>query len=155
MTWPWALGFTGTRHGMTAVQHEQVKRLIISVAADHRQLGFELATAHHGDCIGADAEFHALIRAHAPGVRIVIYPGPATDVGRQAGCVADERRAPRPHLLRNHHIVAASSMMIAAPREAEEQSRGGTWSTIRLARGAGRNLMVVLPSGVVIEEPGR
>jgi hypothetical protein len=60
-----AIGFTGTRYGMTPDQRSAIARLIAETA------GPEPFFAHHGDCIGADAEFHELCLAH-PGAKIMI-----------------------------------------------------------------------------------
>ena len=84
------IGFTGTRHGMTPGQRAAVAQLIAELASG---VGF---TAHHGDCVGAGAEFHDLCRAHA-GSFIGIHRGPLGDVEHQAGCVGDEQREPLPH----------------------------------------------------------
>ena len=46
----WQIGFTGTRHGMTPLQRAGVAAILQQVAGTG---GF---VAHHGDCIGADAE---------------------------------------------------------------------------------------------------
>ena len=40
-------------------------------------------------------------------------------------------------------------MMIAAPSEAEEQRRSGTWSTVRFARKQGKPVFVISPDGTV------
>ncbi len=139
-----AIGFTGTRHGLTPAQRSEVAFLVDLCA------GFGPLEAHHGDCVGADAEFHSIARRC--GVRIVVHPGPADDVARQAGCVGAERREPLPRMQRNRNIVLASTVMIAAPYEETQQPRGGTWRTVEMARKAGRPLALVLPSGVVIKE---
>ncbi len=135
-----ALGFTGTRYGMTEDQRLAVRRLV----------ALHLTTsAHHGDCIGADAQFHALCR-ELPTSFVVVHP-PLNEQYR-AFCAGDEHRAPLPYMRRNARIVAESDVMIAAPFEAEEQERGGTWRTVGLARKAGRPLFIVWPSGAVVEE---
>ena len=64
---------------------------------------------------------------------------------------ADEVKPPLPPLTRNRHIVDTSDGIIAAPAEAEEQRRGGTWSTVRFARKRGKLLAIVLPDGTVVK----
>lgn len=140
-----SIGFTGTRYGMTTEQRRRVLHMLLEYT-----FGCEF-TAHHGDCIGADAEFHAIARAR-PGSRIVIHPGPVDDLARQAGCVGDERREPLPHMRRNRNIVRACTVLIAAPAEETQQPRGGTWRTVEMARQAGRPLALVLPSSAVSKE---
>lgn len=141
------IGFTGTRFGMTAAQLATVRALL----AEHAPNG---GTAHHGDCVGADAELHELARA--AGLRVVIHPGPPDDLAHQAGCAGDERREPMTHMRRNRAIVDAADLVIAAPFEDEPQERGGTWKTIEMARkalrrGSLRALYVVGRAGAVLD----
>jgi hypothetical protein len=80
------VGFTGTSCGMTEFQRE-------AVAAALREVG-DVGEAHHGDCLGADAEFHALcgelgtpVVIHPPSSRasaIARAPGPRSGTGARA-----------------------------------------------------------------------
>jgi hypothetical protein len=103
--------------------------------------GYPGATLHHGDAIGADAEAHDI--AEALGCRVVIHP-PAIGTHR-AFKTAAEIRAPRPYLDRNKDIVRGTALLIAAPAEATEQLRSGTWSTVRYARRLGRQVRLLSP----------
>jgi hypothetical protein len=149
------IGFTGTRVGLTPAQLRGVKDAIL----DRIGGGF---VAHHGDCVGADCEFHRLCRGSWPGpVRIIAHPGPPS--GWSAGCEADEWRAPKLYMVRNRNIVDMqdadgpdSRLMIAAPLELEPQPRGGTWGTIKIARralaaGRLRELVVVGRDGELLD----
>lgn len=116
------LGFTGTRHGMSPEQHAAVARLVVEVSGD----AFGPIVAHHGDCVGADAQFHAIARG--VGARVVGHP--PTDEKLRAFCSCDENRPAAPYLARNHDIVSCSSRVIAAPYEIVRPKRfGGTWAT--------------------------
>jgi hypothetical protein len=130
-----SVGFTGTRKGMTDSQEARVedvlKRLRVTGASRF----------HHGDCIGADEMACWLARRH--GYLIVCHP-PWIQTKR-ADTKWDEIRAAKPYLERNRNIVAACQLLIATPYEAEEQRRGGTWSTVRYARTLGREIELVLP----------
>lgn len=120
------VGFTGTRRGMSRAQLDAVRYLLDEVLLLN---GF---IAHHGDCIGADEEFHRICREPRGGpVAIVIHP---STHHLRAFCEGDEVLDPMPPLERNRAIVAASDVMIAAPLD--ERMRGGTWATIRKARTA-------------------
>jgi len=46
------VGFTGTSQGMTRPQQEAVAALLLDPVPNE---------AHHGNCVGADAEFHAAL----------------------------------------------------------------------------------------------
>lgn len=120
----------------------------VAVAAILDEVG--VTVAHHGDCIGADAEFHDLARARS-GSLIVIHPGPATDADH-AGKTGDERREPMNHMKRNKTIVTESTVVIATPFEDVEQEFGGTWKTIGMARKAKRPLAIVMRDGTVNRE---
>jgi len=134
------IGFTGTRYGMTEQQRMIVQAIVEVLAMTHP------ITAHHGDCVGADAEFHAI--ALRAGARLVIHP--PVDESHRAFCKpADEWRAALTHLARNRAIVIESTVMIATPYEETRQERGGTWYTVDRAERAGRPLALVLrtPTG--------
>ena len=144
-TTPPQIGFTGTRHGLMPLQRAAVGAVLEQVADAG---GF---VAHHGDCIGADAEFHDLCRM-LPGSLIIVHPGPLDDLPNQAGRVGDERRAHLPHMRRNKNIVTAATVMIAAPFELTPQEHGGTWRTIEMARKARRPLAIASRDGVTAKE---
>ena len=136
------LAFTGTRKGMTAAQRKAVTRLLEDCNA---------TTLLHGDCLGADAQAHAI--ADIQGYYIVAHP---SDIpGTQANCKAHKTMTPRPALERNRRMVDKAQALIATPAQAEEQQRGGTWSTIRYARRLGRPIIIVLPSGALRTEDAR
>lgn len=143
------VGFTGTRHGMTPGQLVTVMRLIDEQIDDLMIATMSGPIAHHGACVGADAEFHeiALRYLRPVGGRIEVHQ--ALDVGRfRAFCpidvdLGDVIHRAAPPMIRNQAIVDASQIMIAAPFENVEQRRGGTWATIRMARRSKRTLYIV------------
>jgi hypothetical protein len=124
------VGFTGSSKGMT---HFQKKRL----AALLEELRPELA--RHGDCVGADAEFHAA--ATALGLRVCIHP--PENEGMRAFCQGDTVLPAKASLERNKDIVDMSDLLIAAPKSATEELRSGTWATIRHARSIGRKVILL------------
>ncbi len=142
------IGFTGTSAGMTYKQKNKLCDLINEL----KQIG----SVTHGDCVGGDFEFHDMIYSRFPGVQMIIRP-----------CTIDKMRAyshlntpdadyviedPIAPLKRNDIIVQTSDIMFAAPPTMLEQSRGGTWYTIRKARKALENgtlntLLIIFPDG--------
>lgn len=132
------IGFTGTREGMTEAQKATVAQLIVDL--DPKQ-------ARHGDCVGADADFHALVR-ELTSARVIIHPSNSDTL--RAGCVGDQILDEKPPLARNRDIVDNSTLMIATPNTAEEKLRSGTWSTIRYTRKCGKILYVVAPDGSLL-----
>jgi hypothetical protein len=129
------IGFTGTQRGMTDHQKSVVELVIRALFRD----GWRWV--HHGDCIGADREFHDLARAAGFSVHLhppVVYT-------KRAFCKADAIEPVKPFLVRNHDIVDASEVILATPKEAEEVLRSGTWATIRYARKTGKLVKVILP----------
>lgn len=149
------IGFTGTRQGLTEVQHNELSDLFYGL------LGEEIidAEVHHGGCVGADEEFHniaTLYRAiyltgEEDRLPIVIHPA-QVPMSLQAAGLRGKRLSPKPPLERNHDIVDETDVLIATPFESEEQQRGGTWSTIRYARKLERPIYIVLPDGTVKPE---
>lgn len=142
------VGFTGTRLGMSPAQHDRVVDLLDDDLALH---GFH---AHHGDCWGADEEFHGICRVPRGGpVIIIVHP---STHNLRAYCSGDVTLTALEPALRNAAIVAASQIVIAAPLEYEPQPRGGTWMTIGMARqamnrGQLRELYVVGRAGVLLD----
>ena len=130
------LGFTGSRCGMTEAQKSTVAALLLELAP--RQ-------ARHGDAVGSDAQFHAMVRT-TPAVVIV---HPANEPRYRANCAADKELPEKPPLARNKDIVDNCTVLIATPDSAVEKLRSGTWSTIRYARKQGRRVLIVTPDGSV------
>lgn len=128
------VGFTGTRSGMTAAQKETVARKLV-----------EWSRLHHGDCVGADADAHAI--AEAAGLEIVIHP--PVDGKLRAYCRARVVAAPKTYLARNRDIVNATDGLIATPRLMVREDRGGTWYTIDYAVKVGKPAWIVWPDGTV------
>jgi hypothetical protein len=133
------IGFTGTRHGMTLAQTEALHARLLAYA-EAGEWAF-----HHGDCQGADAEAHQI--AWMLGAIVYVHP-PDTGTWRAycAGPSRVHRAAPLPYLERNRAIVNACEMLIAAPREAQETQRSGTWATVRDARRLGKPVILLPPS---------
>ena len=143
------IGFSGTRFGMSDVQKTAVKQVLADAIEWHKfsTRGFSAVVVHHGDCVGADDEFHHIARSLGVD-KVVIHP-PDKDEHR-AFCEGDESRSPAPHLVRNANIVSEAHLVITAPPTDQEQIRGGTWSTTRLARSQSKLWRVVLPSGLLV-----
>lgn len=137
------IGFTGTRHGMTDAQASAVLLSLLSVYEP--SLMPEPLTVHHGDCVGADEQFHRIATQLSIAARSVAHPGNVRSL--RAFTKADEIRKPKPMLLRNLDIVLESDRMLATPAEKNEQLRSGTWSTIRAARRHCKPLIIVYPDG--------
>lgn len=146
-------GFTGTRKGLTKRQLGALKTLLLDLECDE---------FHHGDCLGADAEFHALVDNE--GCRVVIHP-PFVNAHR-ANCVtkcADGIVMPPRDYLDRDYEIAKSPILIACPaEETGEVVRSGTWATVRYARqlrvrdkSVPKTIYIIRPSGRVEEETGR
>lgn len=117
------IGFTGTQIGMSQHQKEQFVLKLM-------ELG--VTEFHHGDCIGADAEAHDIVREFFPSVWIEVHPPDITT--KRAYKKGDVIHTPKPYLVRNKDIVDASEFLIGSPKENYNVLRSGTWSTIRYAK---------------------
>jgi hypothetical protein len=136
------LGFTGTQRGMTALQ-------LMALEAWLGQRAHTFVEAHHGDCIGADSEFDAML--DSLNIDTVIHP-PNVEAKRAHCCASRYGRGigwmpPKPYLVRNHEIVDATNVLYAAPGETAEQLRSGTWATVRYARKLKRAIRFFWPDG--------
>jgi hypothetical protein len=142
------LGFTGTQIGMTDAQRRGVREILIVLQLPR----FGLSAVVHGDCIGADDDFDAiavelgLARIHRPTF------GAKRAFGGKARPAETLRIWPaKPPLERNRDIVGEVTRMLATPKGPEE-TRSGTWSTIRYARRLRRFTQIVWPDGRVVVE---
>lgn len=129
------VGFTGTQKGMTQDQLWAVDQFL------QNDLTFEWA--HHGDCIGADADFHRL--ADLNGLKT--HGHPPLNRSKRAWCTFDVMEEEKEYLLRNWDIVNSVDYMIACPKGFKEELRSGTWSTIRYFRGRDCPGSIVWPDG--------
>jgi hypothetical protein len=125
------VGFTGTRHGMTPDQRGTVA---------FQMTLMDVSEVHHGDCVGADAEFHDLCHGVWP---VIIHP--PLDPKLRAWCDGDVLPE-KPYLDRNRDIVEACDVLIATPQSLTE-GKGGTWYTINRAVDAGKEVRVIGPDG--------
>ena len=132
----YSIGFTGTQQGMTPEQKEAVDFLV-------GHFNFIISEVHHGDCSGADAQFHEIARLH--NYHVVLHPPIKPD--KRAFCKADEEFPKKDYLVRNKDIVDNSDVLIAAPKSKTEEVRCGTWSTIRYARRMKKKIIIVFPDG--------
>jgi hypothetical protein len=137
------VGFSGTQSGMTPAQTLAVKGLLEGM------LSVGPVTVHHGACIGADRQVHNL--CVDLGIGLEVYPSDSgIKVAREClatpGVVVHPPKAP---LLRNHDIVDASEVLVAAPKSGREARRSGTWATVRYTRKQAKRTILVLPSGAI------
>jgi len=135
-----ACGVTGTQDGATPQQERSFGYL----------LGlWEIERFHHGDCVGADAQTHAIVRKFE-NIKIHIHP-PVKDIKR-AFCTGDIVYEVRAYLARNHDIVNAVDVLIALPKGFGEELRSGTWATVRYARRKRIPICIIWPDGRIDAE---
>lgn len=136
-----AIGFIGTKRGMTTVQRARVD----SVLRQFAQRG--TLTAHQGDHLGADCDFGGLCRTVGRD-KIMLVSHPPTKSRSRAFYPCDVVRPPASFAERARAIVAESDLLIACPKEANAQGRRGTWGVVQYARAKGKWVIVVRPDGV-------
>ena len=61
-----AVGFTGTKQGMSEFQKRSLYEMLVKFKQDG------ILYLHHGDCVGADAEAHDL--AKEVGLLVAVHP---------------------------------------------------------------------------------
>ncbi len=136
-----ALGFTGTQIGMIPEQKEMLAKFL-------RQGDWEVL--HHGDCVGADADAHAIALEN----NLMVTVHPPLDPKLRAFCTAGARvgiLVARDYLVRNHAIVDACEELVATPKRTREELRSGTWATVRYAVKAGKSVTLIWPDGAVTD----
>ena len=141
------VGFTGTRNGMTDIQKEKVDGILQILLIKYPKL-----IALHGDCVGADDDFHKICRL----LEIPIEIRPCDLVHYRAFCekASVTYKAEKP-MKRNRAIVAQADVMIACPPNFERIKRGsGTWATISFSKKANVLLYIIYPNGSVDIEKG-
>ena len=121
------ISFTGTRKGMSDHQKQQLRQWLLDHAG-------QVALAAHGCCVGADVEFHELVReVLGRGVFVAVFPSTAktrAPIPADANYVA----SPAPPLERDKDIVdLGHDILLVAPLQLLEVTRSGTWATKRYA----------------------
>jgi hypothetical protein len=138
------ISFTGTQIGMTTEQVSKFIKIIGYLKPERFNFGL---------CVGADVDAYFAVKAvgkYQP--KIIGYPGYSeyrpNDLSKRAkDCRCDELKEPKPFLVRNQDIVNDSDILIATPKEFEEQIRSGTWSTVRKAKAQRLQIIIIFPDG--------
>ena len=142
------IAMTGTQKGMNAFQMSECWILL------HL---FRPKEVHHGGCVGADKNFHDIVR-HLPGPSLKVHCHPAWDkVGDQmADCYGDKNYQSLPPLVRNQEMVMQGvDGLWAFPHQERMIVRSGTWATVRYALKADRRVFVITPTKFLIWQSGR
>ncbi len=138
------MGFTGTSQGMSDAQKARVAQILNWYQPDE---------ADHGLCIGADAEFHGIVRNELPS-RCKIFGHPPIIRRKMAIWLEDKCDflfQPGDYHDRDRDIVDRTQMMVATVLMPEYR-RSGTWTTIRYARKENKHTLIVMRDGTVLEE---
>jgi len=136
-----SIGFTGTQIGLSQKQ----KEVLWSVLKKFVQID---KSFRHGDCIGADAEAHAI--AVDLGFKVTLHP--PKENSKRSFCKQAVVLPTKDYLDRNKDIVNASKVLIACPKGVQEEVRSGTWATVRYARKIKKDLIIILIDGRIQKE---
>jgi hypothetical protein len=130
------LGMTGSRDGISLKQKNKLIEFL-----DNNTI----KEAHHGDCLGADKEFHHECEKRT--IKIIIHP-PINNYQR-AYCKSETILQQKDYIERNHDIVDISDLLIAFPSTDYEVLRSGTWATIRYAKKQNKKMHIIYPNGSI------
>jgi hypothetical protein len=119
-----AVGFTGTRQGMSSAQRDIVVRFVAKYKP-------RIISGRHGDCVGSDREFHDIMRFLT---EVALIGHPPTNPKYRAWCKFDILKEEKNYHVRDKDIVDNSNVMLATPAQPYEILRSGTWTTIRYAK---------------------
>lgn len=135
-----SIGFTGTRWGMARLQSDKVELLLVNAI----EQGID--TGNHGDCKGADVQFHKLCQKYM--LRINIHPPTKDEYRAYCKDAFASTLPPKSYLERDRNIVNGVCLMIAAPKSMFDRNKGGTWYTANHAIKEGKKVVIVDPNGV-------
>ena len=143
------IGFTGTQKGMTDKQKDTLRNILINSNPKPSEV-------HHGDCVGADEDFHYIVKGFSAVINklIEIHIHPPSRRDKRAFCGLDDTvfiYERKDYLERNHDIVDACDVLVACPNS-KEILRSGTWATIRYARKSDKTIHIIMPDGTVVVE---
>jgi len=128
------IAFTGTQNGMSDRQ-KRTLRGIMNFFSEDTNLIFL-----HGDCVGADADAHAIVNEFA--IDIELFPCDIKE--KRAWCKGAKLTHARiPPLKRNDIMAKRCDLLIAAPKSLHEEIRSGTWATIRYARKYDKSIIIL------------
>lgn len=134
------IAFTGTRQGMTDNQKVELVEWLEKLKP---------TKVYHGDCIGADTDFHHSVRKFDPEIFVHIIPSNIAD--QRSFLKGDKVEDPNHPLVRNRDMVDNADIVIAAPATLEEVLRSGTWATIRYARKLKKEVILLKPEASTLE----
>jgi glycerol-3-phosphate cytidylyltransferase-like family protein len=134
------IGFTGTYKGMTPYQKQRILELL-------KELKPQLV--RHGDCVGADTEFHEI--AKTLNIKVCIHP-PDND-SKRAFNQSDSILPVKPYLDINKDIVDMSNILISTPETSKEDLHTGAWFSVRYAKRTGKEVIICKPEERVKDTP--
>jgi hypothetical protein len=135
---------TGSERGITL---QQVNAFIAYLVAKRP------STFRHGDCIGADATMHGIVRA-LTAIPIIKYPA---DRVRRAWCTGGREMPPMDPVDRDRLMVYEAGAdghkvrVVALPGQDHEVLRDGTWTTAREGIRRGVPVTIIWPDGRIEE----
>ena len=130
------IGMSGTRNGISKEALTELRKFLSTN---------EISEAHHGDCIGADHDFHNEAKLYE--IQIIIHPHNIDYM--RSFCKGGTVRPAKPYLTRNRNIVDETDILLAFPPTKQEIIRSGTWSTIRYAKRKNKKIFIIFPDGEV------
>jgi hypothetical protein len=133
------IGFTGSREGMTMEQKKTMESILSKLS---------IQEARHGDCVGADAQFHEYCISHD--IPVIIHP--PQNVVRRAYCSNYKSiLPPKDYIPRDKDIVKFSDVIIATPKTKKKIPKSGTWFTFQYAKRMKKKYFLINPDGLVAD----
>jgi len=138
------VGFTGSRHGMFYEQQQFVEKFLI----ENR---IKITQCRHGECVGADEQFHLLVEEIIGSHVLHLHPPYKKDLRSTLCQNYAVKYQPLGYLARDRQIVNCSDILIGTPVDAfAANPRSGTWYTLNFAKSVGTNTITIMPDGEIL-----
>jgi hypothetical protein len=116
------IGFAGSRTGMTDTQIQKVKEVLAK---------YDVVEVHHGDCLGADAQFHDICTEK--GLKIIVHPPLSKEFRAFKTTGSTTILTEKAYNARNTELVESCDFFIGCPAKWKTNPHSGTWKILECA----------------------
>lgn len=136
------VSFAGTRQALTGSQGRSLYLVLSRLV---------VLEAHHRDGVGADEDFHGLVRSMDFPTHVVIHPPDDDD---RAFLPGDSAWNSFPRLVLDNHLVEVCDLLLAAPANMAGPTpahKEEPWDVVERAQDSGKQVYLFWPDGSVTD----